>query len=61
MGIFLLHILSLKYAENYSQGHLIEIDTAAATAFSNGLTSDPARNAASSSGSYSLQKVKVVA
>ena len=32
MGIFLLHILSLKYAENYSQGHLI--DTAAATVFS---------------------------
>ena len=31
MGIFLLHILSLKYVENYSQGHLIEIDTAAAT------------------------------
>ena len=34
MGIFLLHILSLKYAENYSQGHLIENDTAAATVFS---------------------------
>ena len=36
MGIFLLHILSLKYAENYSQGHIIEIeiDIAVATVFS---------------------------